>query len=108
MATEPDFDQCVALVRRFNRFYTKQIGVLHEGLLESPFSLTEARVLYEIAHRDAPAAAELARELGVDAGYLSRILRGFKKRGLIERKASQADGRQSHLWLTDRGQAAFA
>jgi len=101
-------EQRVAAVRGFNRFYTRQIGVLHEGLLRSPFSLTELRVLYELAHRAKPTATELARELGLDAGYLSRILRGFKKRGLINRKPSPADGRQSLLRLTDRGQDAFA
>ncbi len=105
---EPRFDQCVAAVRRFNRFYTKQIGLLHEGYLKSPFSLAEVRVLYELAHRDRLTAAELGRELGLDAGYLSRILRGFEKRGLIGRTRSKADGRQSLLALTKRGQDAFA
>ncbi len=105
---ESDFDQRVAAVRRFNRFYTKQIGVLHEGLLRSPFSLTEARVLYELAQREKPTATELGRELALDAGYLSRILHGFKKRGLIDKKADEADGRQSLLWLTAQGKEAFA
>jgi len=105
---EPRFDQCVAAVRRFNRFYTKQIGLLHEGYLKSPFSLAEVRVLYELAHCDRLTAAELGRELGLDAGYLSRILRGFEKRGLIGRTPSKADGRQSLLALTKRGQDAFA
>src|SRR6266702_2910421 len=105
---EIHFDQRVEAVRRFNRFYTKQIGVLHEGLLRSPFSLTEARVLYELAHREKPTATELGKELGLDAGYLSRILRGFERRHLVERTASKADGRQSHLALTKRGRAAFA
>ncbi len=105
---EGDFDQRVAAVRRFNRFYTKKIGVLREGLLRSPFSLTEARVLYELAHREKPTATELAKELGLDPGYLSRILRGFKKRGLIGKKPSEADARQSLLWLTEKGQQAFA
>jgi DNA-binding MarR family transcriptional regulator/GNAT superfamily N-acetyltransferase len=106
--TDIDFDQRVEAVRCFNRFYTKRIGVLHEGLLRSPFSLTEARVLYELAHREKPTATELGKELGLDAGYLSRILRGFKKRGLIDKKPSEADGRQSLLWLTEQGQQDFA
>ncbi len=105
---ESGFDARVAAVRRFNRFYTKQIGLLHEGYLESPFSLSEVRVLYELAHRARPTATELAHELGLDAGYLSRILRGFEKQRLLERTASQADGRRSHLALTRRGRAAIA
>jgi DNA-binding MarR family transcriptional regulator/GNAT superfamily N-acetyltransferase len=105
---ETSFAQRVAAVRRFNRFYTKQIGLLHEGYLESPFSLAEVRVLYELAHRDTPTAAELRRELGLDAGYLSRILRGFEKRGLIHRTPSEADGRQTLLSLTEKGRRAFA
>jgi DNA-binding MarR family transcriptional regulator/GNAT superfamily N-acetyltransferase len=97
----------VAEVRRFNRFYTRQIGVLQEGLLSSPFSLTEVRVLYEIVHRKDSTAVELCRELGLDAGYLSRILRSFEKRGLIARTRSVADGRQSHLRLTPKGRKVF-
>jgi len=103
-----DFDEHVETVRHFNRVYTKQIGLLGEGYLASPFSLTEARVLYELAHRGAPTATELARELALDAGYLSRILRGFERRRLLARKRSKADGRQSHLSLTGRGRTAFA
>ena len=98
----------VAAIRRFNRFYTKQIGVLQEGWLDSPFSLTEVRVLYELAHREQPTATDLARELALDAGYLSRILRGFQKKGLIEKRPSASDGRQSLLRLTNSGQRAFA
>jgi DNA-binding MarR family transcriptional regulator/N-acetylglutamate synthase-like GNAT family acetyltransferase len=103
-----DFDQRVADVRRFNRFYTRQIGLLQEAYLKSPFSLSEVRVLYELAHRERPTATELGRDLGLDAGYLSRILRGFQKRGMLKRTQSEDDGRQSHLALTPRGEAAFA
>ena len=102
------FDARVAAVRRFNRFYTRQIGLLQDGYLKSPFSLSEVRVLYELAHRERPTATDLGRDLGLDAGYLSRILRGFQKRGLLKRVPSERDGRQSHLSLTQRGQAAFA
>jgi len=98
----------VEATRRFNRFYTRKIGVLHEGLLHTPFSLAESRVLYELAHRDRPTAADLAKELDLDAGYLSRILRGFEKRGLIEKSPSQSDGRQSLLTLSEDGRQAFA
>jgi len=105
---QTETEQRIATVRRFNRFYTKQIGLLGEGYLETPFSLTEARVLYELAHRERPSATELARELALDAGYLSRILRGFERRRLLTRTRSKSDGRQSHLVLTARGRAAFA
>lgn len=98
----------VDAVRRFNRFYTRHIGVLGEGLLKSPFSLAEVRVLYEIAHRKLPTATELCQELGLDPGYLSRILSKFEKRGLVSKSASQSDGRQSLLHLTARGRKTFA
>jgi DNA-binding MarR family transcriptional regulator/GNAT superfamily N-acetyltransferase len=101
-------DARIQAVRRFNRFYTARIGALREGLAKSPFSLTEARVVYELAQRDRTTATELVEELGLDAGYLSRILRGFEQRGLIERTPSESDGRRSLLSLTDEGRAAFA
>ncbi len=105
---ETGLDQRVAAMRRFNRFYTQKIGVLHEGLLHSPFSLAESRVLYELAHRQDPTASELVKDLGLDAGYLSRILRGFAKKRLVAKRASVSDGRQSHLSLTMKGRQAFA
>jgi DNA-binding MarR family transcriptional regulator/GNAT superfamily N-acetyltransferase len=101
-------DTRVDAVRRFTRFYTQHIGVLHRHLLESPFSLTEGRVLYELAHHETAGAKELAGELGLDAGYLSRILKGFENRGLVERRRSASDGRAADITLTLAGQQAFA
>ena len=101
-------DQHIAAVRHFNRFYTQQIGLLQEGYLDSSFSVTQVRVLYELAHREKTTASELARELGLDAGYLSRVLHGFKKRELIDKEASEVDGRKNLLWLTEHGRDVFA
>ena len=98
----------ILAVRRFNRFYTQQIGVLNEDYLQSPFSLTQVRVLYELAHREQTTASELGKELGLDAGYLSRLLRGFAKHGYVDRQRSPADGRQTLLRLTEQGRAVFA
>ena len=101
----------IAAVRRFNRFYTQRIGVLGEGLLASPFSLTEVRVLYELAHAlpdSSPSASAVAAALGIDEGYLSRILRGFARRGWLRRERSQVDARKTLLSLTSRGRRAFA
>jgi DNA-binding MarR family transcriptional regulator/GNAT superfamily N-acetyltransferase len=98
----------IAAVRRFNRFYTQRIGVLREPWLDSPFSLTEARVLYEIGQRAGVTASEIGDELGLDAGYLSRMLRRFHKDGLVRKQVSPDDGRQTLLSMTARGRKAFA
>ena len=97
----------IAAVRHFNRFYTRQIGLLRKTYLGSSYSLGELRVLYEIAHRRAPTATEIAHVLDMDAGYLSRVLRDFEGRGLISRKTAAGDGRTSHLALSARGRRAF-
>jgi DNA-binding MarR family transcriptional regulator/N-acetylglutamate synthase-like GNAT family acetyltransferase len=101
-------ERCVGIVRGFSRFWTRRIGALEESYLQSPFSLTEVRVLYELAHADETSASRLREELGLDAGYLSRILRGFEERGLVGKKPSAADGRRNMLSLTARGREAFA
>jgi DNA-binding MarR family transcriptional regulator/N-acetylglutamate synthase-like GNAT family acetyltransferase len=100
--------QRIASVRRFNRFYTRQIGVLRRNYLDSPYTLGEMRVLYELAHGGARTATDIGRALDLDAGYLSRVLRNFEKRGLISRKTSADDARASHLALTARGAKLFA
>jgi DNA-binding MarR family transcriptional regulator/GNAT superfamily N-acetyltransferase len=97
----------VAAVRRFNRFYTRQIGLLDEGMLSSPFSLTQVRTLYELANRKESTAAELCDALGLDPGYLSRILTGFEKKHLIEKKESSRDARQTLLALAKKGRQVF-
>jgi DNA-binding MarR family transcriptional regulator/N-acetylglutamate synthase-like GNAT family acetyltransferase len=100
--------QRIAVIRGFNRFYTQKIGVLQDKFLDSAFSLTEGRVIYELLHREATTAADLSLTLGLDPGYLSRILRSFVKRGLIDRKQSETDGRERTLSLTAEGQKAYA
>jgi DNA-binding MarR family transcriptional regulator/GNAT superfamily N-acetyltransferase len=97
----------VAAIRRFSRFYTRKIGVLHEALLGSPLSLTEGRVVWELAQRERATASEIAAALGLDTGYLSRILGGFEKRGLIEKRPSEHDGRQIVIILTEAGHALY-
>jgi DNA-binding MarR family transcriptional regulator/GNAT superfamily N-acetyltransferase len=104
----PSQDTRAETVREFNRYYTGRIGVLGDAHLGSDFSLTEVRVLYELAHRHKPTAAEIADALTLDRGYLSRTLRAFKRRGLITTTQSTADRRASHLALTAAGKKAFA
>ena len=103
-----DLEHRVGAVRRFNRLYTKRIGVLQDGFLDTPYSLAECRVLYELASRDKATATEVAAALGLDHGYLSRILRGFSERGLVVKTCSPNDRRQSLLSLTAKGRMAFA
>ncbi len=106
--TPAQVDQRIAAVRRFNRFYTGQIGLLREKPYDSDFSLTEVRVLYELAHREKVTAGKLSEDLGLDAGYLSRMLKGFDRQGWLEKKPSRADGRQSLLSLTAKGRKILA
>jgi DNA-binding MarR family transcriptional regulator/predicted GNAT family acetyltransferase len=101
-------DNAVATVRRFNRFYTRQIGVLNEGLLRSPYTLTECRILYELAERQDVTATDLVRDLSLDAGYLSRLIKKLRDQGLIDGRPSPSDGRQTLLFLTAAGEDAFA
>jgi DNA-binding MarR family transcriptional regulator/GNAT superfamily N-acetyltransferase len=103
-----ELDKRVATVRRFSRFYTRKIGVLHEGLLGAPLSLAEGRVVWELAQRERASASELAAELALDSGYLSRILAGFEGRGLIERRPSETDGRRVVVALSEAGRALYA
>jgi len=100
-------EDTISAVRRFNRTFTRRIGVLRAGLLHSPYSLTEARILFEVAQRDNLTAAELGRALGLDAGYLSRTLAALDQRGLLEKVRSESDGRQRLLRLTPDGGDAF-
>jgi len=102
-----DPDSEVWVVRRFNRFFTRRIGVLREGLLHSPYSLAEARVLIEVS-RGGVTATDLSRELGLDPGHLSRILAGLEKHGLVDRVRSESDGRRRLLSLTPQGESAVS
>ena len=104
----PVSEEEIQLVRRFNRFYTRRIGLLREGLLDTPFSLTQARVLFEIAHQPGTRSANLASELGLDPAYLSRLLASFERRKLVAREQSRDDRRVNHVRLTAKGRAAFA
>src|SRR5689334_18770290 len=106
--TAPETERRVAAMRRFSRFYTRRIGVLQDRFLDSPFSLAEARVLYELTQRDRPTATDICAALDLDAGYLSRILRGFAERGLVTKTPAPEDRRQSRLALTAKGRKTFA
>ena len=106
--SQTNSDEQVAAVRAFNRFYTRKLGVLDQQLMKSPFSLSEARVLYELAYREDLSAKEIGAELGLDAGYLSRIVQNFDENGLITRKPLPADRRQFQLALTAKGRQTFA
>jgi DNA-binding MarR family transcriptional regulator/N-acetylglutamate synthase-like GNAT family acetyltransferase len=97
----------VVAVRGFNRFYTNVIGVLRDNLLHTPYSLTEARVIFELAQRDATEVADLRRSLDLDAGYLSRILARFEADGLVRRERSETDARRQVIRLTPSGRAAY-
>ena len=103
-----DLESRIAAVRRFSRFYTRQLGLLQESLVHTPFSLTEARVLYELAHRAPTTATALAADLDLDHGYLSRILRRFGEAGLVSKKRIPNDGRQNLIAITAKGRKAFA
>lgn len=103
----PVLDDPIRTVRRFNRFYTRQIGVLHENLLASQFSLTEVRVLYELAHREQVSAKELCQDLGLDRGYLSRMLQNFETQRWIKTTRSRDDRRRQFLALTSKGHTIF-
>ena len=107
MTTE-SFEERIGAVRQFNRFFTRQIGVLREGLLHSPYPLTDARILFELGQTDQLTASRLGRELGLDAGYLSRILARLEQQGLLEKVRSENDGRQLLLSLSAAGKEAFA
>jgi DNA-binding MarR family transcriptional regulator/GNAT superfamily N-acetyltransferase len=98
----------IEAVRRFSRFYTRRIGLLHEAFLETPFSLTEGRVIYELAHHELTTATHLSEELGLDTGYLSRVIRGLQRGGIVTKRPSEEDRRRKLLSLTERGEEAFA
>jgi DNA-binding MarR family transcriptional regulator/GNAT superfamily N-acetyltransferase len=99
--------EVISAIRKFNRFYTKQIGVLDAGFLDSPYSLTEVRILYELASGNSTTATALAKNLALDLGYVSRIISTFTKNGLVTKRRSAADGRETHLTLSAKGRTVF-
>ena len=105
--TKSEADARITAVRHFNRFYTRHVGALNEGLLQSTFSLVEMRVLYELGSRSRPTAGEIARHLGHDPAYLSRILKNFRDRGLVETAPAPEDARRNLLSLTPQGRETF-
>ena len=105
---DPAIEDRADAVRKFNRFYTRHIGVLQEHYANSAFSLTEVRILYELAHQPALSMSDLCRELRLDAGYVSRVVSGFEKKGLVAKTRSAADARVGQLELTDHGRGVFA
>jgi DNA-binding MarR family transcriptional regulator len=107
-SAEPVTDGQVAAVREFNRFYTNVIGLLREGLLDTPYSLAEARVLFELAREEEAETTHLRRWLDIDAGYLSRLLARFEADGLVTRTRSPLDGRRQVIGLTGAGRAVQA
>lgn len=106
--SKPNAEQEVAAVRAFNRFYTRKLGIIEPKLLHSPFTLQEARIMYEIVHRPACTASDLTRDLGLDPGFLSRTLQALQRRQIVTRKPSKDDGRVNELSLTAKGRAAQA
>lgn len=105
--SQPVSQDAIAAVRAFNRFYTRLLGVLDQQVMQSPYSLTEARVLYELSQREMASAKDIATELNLDPGYLSRIVQNFSDKGLLTRRPSPADRRQHLLTLTAKGRLAF-
>ncbi|SAK78434.1 MarR family transcriptional regulator [Caballeronia calidae] len=101
----PDPSRAVEAVRRFNRFYARHTGALHERLHKSHFSLTEVRILHELAQERASTAADLSRNLGLDTGYLSRLINNFQKLGLVMRRKNESDGRAHLLRITPEAKA---
>src|SRR6195952_1903419 len=106
--TDPELEHQIAAVRSFSRFYTRKLGIIEPRLLDSPWTLQEARIIYEIAERQTCTATDLVRALGLDAGYLSRTLQALQRRGVVARKPSKTDRRAAELTLTAKGRAAFA